>query len=96
MKRDLVVWMYDVSKQGFGAMFIHVWNIVLSIQEVRVGNHCLSSVLSVCANRGLPASGLLFVDGGSSVAKYIAVREVVPGRARKVYESRSCRSTRGI
>ncbi|CAM9553191.1 unnamed protein product, partial [Hapterophycus canaliculatus] len=31
VKRDLVVWMYDVSKQGFGAMFIHVWNILLSI-----------------------------------------------------------------
>lgn len=34
MKRDLMVWMYDVSKQGFGAMFIHVWNIILSIHEV--------------------------------------------------------------
>ncbi|CAM9599982.1 unnamed protein product, partial [Ascophyllum nodosum] len=33
VKRDLVVWMYDVSKQGFGAMFIHVCNIFLSIQE---------------------------------------------------------------
>ncbi|CAM9301726.1 unnamed protein product [Ectocarpus sp. 6 AP-2014] len=33
VKRDLVVWMYDVSKQGFGAMFIHVWNILLSIHE---------------------------------------------------------------
>lgn len=28
-----MVWMYDVSKQGFGAMFIHVWNILLSIHE---------------------------------------------------------------
>ncbi|CAN0425213.1 unnamed protein product, partial [Scytosiphon promiscuus] len=35
VKRDLMVWMYDVSKQGFGAMFIHVWNILLSIHEVR-------------------------------------------------------------
>lgn len=34
VKRDLVVWMYDVSKQAFGAMFIHVWNIILSIREV--------------------------------------------------------------
>ncbi|CAM9432970.1 unnamed protein product [Scytosiphon promiscuus] len=33
VKRDLMVWMYDVSKQGFGAMFIHVWNILLSIHE---------------------------------------------------------------
>eukprot|EP00752_Nemacystus_decipiens_P007797 g6964.t1 len=33
VKRDLMVWMFDVSKQGFGAMFIHVWNILLSIHE---------------------------------------------------------------
>lgn len=34
VKRDLVVWVYDVSKQALGAMFIHVWNIILSIREV--------------------------------------------------------------
>ena len=51
VKRDLMVWMYDVSKQGFGAMFIHVWNILLSIHEVLamacfVQGSC-SSLLSV-------------------------------------------------
>ena len=39
-----MVWMYDVSKQGFGAMFIHVWNILLSIHEVMR----MIVIMSVC------------------------------------------------
>ncbi|KAG5180602.1 vacuolar membrane protein-domain-containing protein [Tribonema minus] len=27
----LLVWIYDVSKQGYGALFVHFWNIVMSM-----------------------------------------------------------------
>ncbi|CAN0123869.1 unnamed protein product, partial [Discosporangium mesarthrocarpum] len=31
VKRLPLVWLYDVSKQGFGSVFVHMWNIILSI-----------------------------------------------------------------
>lgn len=30
-RRPFKVWWYDVSKQGFGSLFIHLWNIIMSI-----------------------------------------------------------------
>eukprot|EP00611_Tribonema_gayanum_P000241 TRINITY_DN10171_c0_g2_i1.p1 TRINITY_DN10171_c0_g2~~TRINITY_DN10171_c0_g2_i1.p1 ORF type:complete len:338 (-),score=29.02 TRINITY_DN10171_c0_g2_i1:49-1062(-) len=30
-RRPIKVWIYDVSKQGYGALFVHFWNIVMSM-----------------------------------------------------------------